>query len=162
MTKKNIFLLTVLVGVAAVWVIYFSGWFAMGHIGITHDIHVARQGVVPRKNPQTPAAPVAAVPAKPVVTFLFNRAYALTELKVVLASAFATNTSVLPAWRLITTSNSIPIKMITYGQYIPGMKPWVENHPAQPLLPGESYKLIVKAGSRLQGEYEFKMPPAPR
>ena len=162
MTKRNIFFTLVLVALAGFWMVNFSGWFATSKISITHSIHApqqprqansARNG---RRNAQTTTT---AAPAQPVVTFLFNRAYSLTDLKIVSATALATNVSALPVWHLTTESNSVPLKTFTYGQYIVGMKPWVSGVHAQPLLPGETYKLIVEAGKRTKGEYEFKIPP---
>jgi len=163
MTKRNIFFTVVLVALVGLWVVNFSGWFATSRISITHNIHAPRQArtaASAARNSSGNATPTAAAATvQPVVTFLFNRAYALTDLKVVLASAFATNTSTLPAWHLTTESNSVPLKTFTYGQYIVGMKPWVSGVHTQPLLPNETYKLIVQAGARTKGEYEFKMPP---
>ena len=161
MKKRDIFFTVVLLALAGFWVVNFSGWFDTSRISITHSVHAPqqpRQAANPaRRNAQ---AAVAAAPVQPVVTFLFNRAYALTDLKIVSATALATNASALPVWHLTTESNSVPLKTFTYGQYIVGMKPWVSGVHAQPLLPGETYKLIVEAGRRTKGEYEFKMPPA--
>jgi hypothetical protein len=147
MTKKNIFLLSLVVVLAGVYVIYFSGWFGTKNIQIMHDVHPARRAVNARTPPQ------------PIISFGFTREYQLTEVKVVAASALATNASALPVWHLSSESNSFPVKMIIYGQFIRGMKPFVANSRPQPLQPNETYRLFVKAGSRTEGEYEFKTPP---
>ena len=157
MTKKNIFLLSLVVVLAGVYVIYFSGWFGTKNIQIMHDVHPARRAVNPRRSSLPSANAGAAV--QPLISFGFTREYQLTEVKVVAASALATNASALPVWHLSSESNSFPVKMIIYGQFIRGMKPFVANSRPQPLQPNETYRLFVKAGSRTEGEYEFKTPP---
>ncbi|HEX4342861.1 MAG TPA: hypothetical protein VH255_05695 [Verrucomicrobiae bacterium] len=147
MTKKNIVLTLCLVIMAAVWVIYFSGWFTKQNIEIMHNFHSQRKRAG-SNNTST----------APVLSFGFSREYQLVELKVLSESALHTNAAPLPEWHLTSESNSVPLKMLIYGQWIQGMKPAVPNSRPHPLQPGQSYRLLVKTTTGQEGDYEFKSP----
>lgn len=145
MTRKNIFLITFLVILIGGYAIYLSGLFAKENIQIMHNIHGPRQ-----RSGNTPNTAV--------VTFGFTHPYELTDVKVVSVKEWETNSSPVPLWHLISDSNSIPLKMMIYGQWIRGMKPAVAGVRTRPLLPGETYLLTVKAGARRFGQHEFHVP----
>ena len=149
MTKKNIALTVLFVALVAVWVICFSGWFTKERIDVMLDLHTQRRRA---GNNNTPDAPLA--------TFGFNHPYQLVEVKVLSARALLTNAAPLPEWHLVSESNSVPVKMIIYGQWLQGMKPAFANTRPKPLQPGESYHLFIKAVSGEEGDYDFKMPPS--
>jgi len=148
MTKKNIFLTALFVVLVAVWAVCFSGWFKKERIDVMLDLHSQRR----RAGNNGPDMPLA--------TFGFSHEYQFVEVKVVSASALLTNAAPLPEWHLVSESNSVPVKMVIYGQWIQGMKPAFANARAKPLQPGESYHLFIKAVSGEEGDFNFKMPPS--
>ncbi|MDH7504126.1 MAG: hypothetical protein QHJ82_15620 [Verrucomicrobiota bacterium] len=93
------------------------------------------------------------------VTFTLEDRYRLTEIKVVPVDALATNRNPTPLWHLISKSNSLPTKGFAYGQPIRGMQPASDKARPQPLRPGVTYRLYVKAG-RARGEIDFQGKPA--
>lgn len=93
------------------------------------------------------------------VTFTLEDRYRLTEIKVVPVDALATNRNPTPLWHLISKSNSWPTKGFAYGQPIRGMQPASDIARPQPLRPGVTYRLYVKAG-RAHGEIDFQAKPA--
>jgi hypothetical protein len=50
-------------------------------------------------------------------------------------------------WHLISDSNSIPTKSITYGYPIKGMKQAVARSRPEPLAPDVDYVLFLEAGN---------------
>ncbi|HEY2083585.1 MAG TPA: hypothetical protein VGI88_12445, partial [Verrucomicrobiae bacterium] len=62
----------------------------------------------------------------------------------------------LPAWELKSDSNSVPTKLFSYGDRIHGMKPIVSNARPDPLIPGETYRLIIEVGSH-KTEHDFTL-----
>ena len=88
------------------------------------------------------------------VNFTLGTPFRLTSLKVVSVTALESNKYALPVWELKSDSNSVPIKMFSYGERIRGMKPAIENIKPEPLEAGTTYRLIVEAGS-LKAEHDF-------
>ena len=144
MTKKNIFLLGLLVVIAAAWLIFFRN--PPAKIQIMHNVHGPR-----RRAGNFNAA------TGPILTFGFDREYELTDISVVQASALKTNDTPVPVWHLVSESNSIPVKTIFYGQWVRGMKAAMGTRP-QALHQNESYRLSLKAVTGETGDYEFKAP----
>ena len=146
MTKKNWVLISIALVLAAVYVFYFTDWFRPKVI-IIH--HVSREMHIARRFPGAKEA--LTVP----VTFGLEQNYKFTDIKVVVLDAWQTNQNTLPLWHLVSNSNSVPVKMFTYGQNIRGMKPAVPGTRAEELQPGITYRLFVKAGS-VTGQHDFK------
>jgi hypothetical protein len=143
MTKKNWLLILAAVALAAFYAFYFTDWFQPKTIKIFH----ATRNLHPR---------MLRGGALPALQFGINRQLQLTELRVVPAAGFQTNKNVLPLWHLVTDSNSVPVKMFSYGQFIGGMKPAIKGTRAQPLETNVTYRLIVTAG-KFKGEHDFEL-----
>jgi hypothetical protein len=69
---------------------------------------------------------------------------------------FQKNPRATPVWRLISDSNSVPIKMFTYGEHIHGMRPAFQGDEPQDLQTNEVYRLFVTAGW-VHGQMDFKL-----
>jgi len=138
MTKNGITLAVLAVVLAAVYVFYFTDWLRKETIQIIPTIRPGRAVTAPRDPDQVPTYPV---------SFAFDGKYKLTSLKVVAAEDLATNKYPLPLWHLVSDSNSVPIKAVTYGQCPKGMKPAVARSRPEPLQPEVEYMLLLEAGS---------------
>jgi hypothetical protein len=141
MTKKQWLLILVTVALGTVYVIYFSGWLKPQTIRIFHTSRNLR--------PQVQQGGV-----MPSLIFGLNRSLKLTELKVVPLAAWQANPKVLPVWHLLSTSNSVPIKIFYYGQRIGGLPPAIPGDRPQPLDTNTVYRLFIRAG-KLAGKHDF-------
>ena len=130
MNKKTWILVAVAIALGAVYIIHFSNWFKPKIMSIAHNGRFGR------------------------VNFTLGDTYRLTALKVVSVSALESNKYALPAWELKSDSNSVPVKMFSYGDRIRGMKPAVDNTRPEPLEPGTTYRIFVEAGS-LKAQHDF-------
>lgn len=146
MTKKNWFLIFTAIVLATVYVVYFTDWFRPKIIVIHHISREIRTGRRPHDASQPLTVPV---------TFGLEKICKLTEVKVVALSAWQTNQDTIPLWHLISSSNSVPVKMFGYGQNIRGMKPAVPGTRAEELQPGITYRLFIIAGSAT-GQHDFQ------
>jgi hypothetical protein len=81
------------------------------------------------------------------VFFALNDDFRLTSVKVIPFTGDKFDPMGLPAWQLISDSNSVPTRAFRYGQNIPGMKPKLKDTKPDPLQPGVTYRLLVEAGS---------------
>jgi hypothetical protein len=147
MTKKNWLMIIALVGLAGVYVFYFTGWFKPQIIHISHTSRAIRMRF--RNNN-------AASPTTVPITFGLEPQYRLTEIKVVPLAAWQTNQNVMPIWHLIADTNSVPIKIFVYGQRIRGLKPEVPGAHAEPLQPDVTYRLFITAG-KAKGQHDFEV-----
>jgi hypothetical protein len=132
MNKKSWVLVALAIVLGAVYLIHFTSWFKPKVMLISHNERFGE------------------------INFNLGTPYRLTDIKVVSVSALASNKYALPAWELKSDSNSAPIKLFSYGQRIHGMKPLVSNAQAEPLTPGETYRLFVDAGPQ-KAQYDFKL-----
>ena len=132
MNKKSWFLIALAIVLGAVYIIHFSNWFKPKVMMISHNERFGE------------------------VNFNLGNPYRLTDVKVVSVSALASNKYALPAWELKSDSNSAPIKLFSYGERIHGMKPIVSNARPDPLIPGETYRLIIEVGSH-KTEHDFTL-----
>ena len=137
MNKKSLILITVAIALGAVYIIHFSNWFKPKVMAIAHNGRFGR------------------------VNFTLGTPFKLTSLKVVSVSALESNKYALPVWELKSDSNSVPVKMFSYGERIRGMKPALNDTKPEPLEPGATYRLIVEAGS-LKAEHDFTADAADR
>ncbi len=143
-------MLILLLGLAAVYAFYFTGWFKPKIIQISHTSRVFDRRVSDRARLDPPMTPI---------TFSVEPPCRITELKVVPLAAWQTNQNTLPLWHLIATSNSAPIKIFIYGQRLRGLKPAIPGTEARLLQPGVTYRLLLTAG-RAKGQHDFEIKPA--
>jgi len=136
---------------AAVFVYAFTDWGRRPGMQISHAATFR-----PNANAKQRARNIN--PILPVVRFNLDRAYQLTEIKVVRLSEWQTNQLALPLWHLITDSNSIPTRRFNYGASLRGMKPIAPRVRPQPLETNVSYRLFLTAGS-VMGQHDFALPP---
>jgi hypothetical protein len=148
MTKKNWLLIAFALALGVVYVRYFTGWFRPQPIQIAHTSRNLRARNLPPG-------------AAPPLTFGLNRQCQLTEIKVVPLAAGQTNQDRLPVWHLISDSNSVPVKVFSYGQGIRGMRPAVIGSRAQPLETNVAYRLFVADG-QAKGQHDFEIKPGNR
>jgi hypothetical protein len=161
MDKKNIFLVGIVVVLAAVYVVYFTDWFRPKVIQISHIYRTARvtraaRGARAARN--VPAPQDAAVTQR--LIFGLGQNYLLKEVKVVPLAALLTNKFALPVWHLVTSSNSVPLHLFLYGQGIRGMRPAAAGSRPEPIQPGVTYRLFVTA-TKGRGQQDFQIDAAP-
>lgn len=143
MTKKNLLLLLLTLGLAMAYAIWFTDWFRPKVVKIAHtnrNLHRNR----------------ARGHALPNLIFHLNPQIRCTDLKVVPLAAYESNKSAVAAWHLVSDSNSVPLKTFTYGQLIRGLKPAIPGIRAQPLTNNVTYRLLVTAG-KIKGEHDFEL-----
>lgn len=127
-------MVSVAIVLCIVYTIFFTSWFKPKNMLIAHNERFGQ------------------------VNFDLGYAYRLTSLKVVSVSALESNKYALASWELKSDSNSVPIKMFSYGERIRGMKPIVSNATPEPLTPGATYRLLVEAGSQ-KAQHDFTIDP---
>lgn len=142
MSKKTIALVLFAVVLAAVYVYYFTDFFA------SPVIHISWRPRIERSRQNTPSFSG---------SFSFDTKCKLTELKVVQLSDIETNKYAHAVWHLISDKSSSPTKGVVYGESIKGMKPKIPKMKAEPLQPATKYRLFIEAGKR-KGELDFEMP----
>jgi hypothetical protein len=146
MTNKNVGLLVVVFALVGLAVFLNWGRFRSVPVQIG-DRSIEARGWLTNRFKNSPAKPV---------LFLLDRTLRLTSVSVL---ASASNGAPRPIWHLISTSNSVPTKEFIYGVGIQGMKPAVKGPGAEPLQPGEKYRLLIEAGSK-KAQHDFV--PVPR
>ena len=143
MTKKNLFLVSLLLVAVVVYVVYFTDWFKSKTLAINYTIRNQPALLQPRG-------------AIPVLMFILNAEVEFTEIKVVPLARFETNKNVVPLWHLVSDSNSVPLKVFPYGQMISGMRPAIKGVRAELLATNVSYRLLVTAG-KITGQRDFEL-----
>lgn len=136
-----------LIGVAAilafVYVYFFTSSFRSPRIEMIAQIRPTR-GV---------RAPAGEIPVEPI-SFAFDRKYTITSIRVVVEQDEKTNKYPHALWHMISDSNSLPTKVLIYGQAPRGMKPKVPRARPEPLEPDVVYKIYVEAGDA-KGDKRF-------
>ena len=151
MTKKAIALICLALILAGIYVNNFTDLIHPPVIQIMAKSRpVAPQRAMRQRNRPTKVQ---------AVTFQLDDKYRLTSIKVVPAEAYRTNKYAIPAWHLVSSSNSVPINGFIYGMRIQGMKDAKTNSRPEVLEPGKLYRVVVEAG-RARGEDEFRTIPA--
>jgi hypothetical protein len=140
MTKKNLVLVLFALGLAAVYVVWFTDWFRPKTLQIFHTSRNLR--------------PDARFGSS--LTFAVTPQVRFTELKVVPLAAYETNKNALPVWHLISDSNSVPVKIFYYGQHIPGMRPELKGVRPEPLQSNVMYRMFIAAG-KAKGQHDFEL-----
>ncbi|HEX3624265.1 MAG TPA: hypothetical protein VH280_02460 [Verrucomicrobiae bacterium] len=136
MDKKNTLLVVVLLVLVSVYAVFFTDWFKPRVIKLFYTTR--------------PLEHFRARQSLPYVLFGLEGRYQLTELKIVPLDDPAAR----PVWHLISDSNSVPLKMFTYGEYIHGMRPEYKGERAGDLVTNKTYRLFVSAG-RAHGQVDF-------
>ena len=150
MTKNGILLSIIAVILAAVYAVYFTDWFKKDGIQIIPTVRPGSKSEIPRDPDEVPVHRV---------SFALDGKYKLTCVKVHVASELATNKYATPLWHLISDSNSVPTKSITYGLDVKGMKPAVPRARPEPLLANVEYTLVLEAGN-VRAQTNFHTTPA--
>jgi len=140
MTKKNLLLIILAIGLATTYVVWFSNWFQ------PKTLHIFSTNRNLRPNARLGTS----------LVFAVNHETRFTEIKVVSQAAFETNKSAAPVWHLVSDSNSVPVKIFFYGQNIGGMHPAIKGVRPQPLETNVSYRMLISAG-KLKGEHDFEV-----
>jgi hypothetical protein len=143
MTKRSLLLIAVAIVLGTIYVVAFSDLFSKPKIEIIAQIR-------PTRNVRTAPGDV---PVDPV-SFAFDKKYSLTSIRVVSAEEEKTNKYPHELWSLITDSNSMPTKVLVYGQPPRGMKPKVPRAKAEALEPDVIYHIYLQAG-KATGEKKF-------
>jgi len=151
MTRKFWLLIALAVLLGGLSLYLNKDWFRKDNIQISHRSRPARGPWFRRGRRADDSA------ANPIV-FLFDRRIRLKSVKVVPLSDIETNKFPQPIWQLVSDSNSIPVKDLTYGVRVPGMRPAFKGTEAEPLEPGVKYRLFVVAG-QYKAEHDFEPEP---
>jgi len=143
MTKKNLLLVLLAIGLATVYVVWFTDWFRPKTVYIYHTNRNLRPNLA-RGN------------ALPNLIFGLKPQIQLTELKVISLPELETNKDATPVWHLISDSNSVPVKSFYYGQYIGGMRPKFKGVRAEALESNITYRMFITAG-KVKGQHDFEL-----
>ena len=144
MSKKNYFLIALVLVFAAVYVVYFTNWFRAKTIKISctsRPNRTARAGA----------------PAEQVL-FALDDYYSLNEIKIAPLDAVQTNKLGEPVWHLVADEGSDDVKTFAYGERISGMDPAITGTQAEPLREGVTYRVFIAAG-RAKGQLDFQLGP---
>jgi len=138
MNNRSTFLTAAVLILGAIYVYFFTDWFAKRQIQISFRTFPGR---------------AVKSDVEPVV-FLLDKQYKVTSIKVVSADEVLTNKFPHPLWHLIAETNSTPLTDFGYGERVKGMKPSVPKLVAEKLVPEAKYRIIVDAG-KIHGERDF-------
>jgi len=147
MTRKMWMLVALAIILGGLSLYLNKDWFAKDNIQISHRSRPARGPWFRRgKHDDSTVNPI---------VFLFDRRVRLKSVKVIPLSDIETNKFPQPIWHLVSDSNSVPVKDLTYGVRIPGMHPAYKGTDAEPLQPGTKYRLLVEAG-KYKAAHDFE------
>ena len=150
MNRKQWMLIALVAALGGISLYLNRDWFAGDNIHIYHRSLPVRAGLFKRsKRPPIPENSL----VNPVV-FGFDRKLKLTSVEVFPLSTIETNKYALPIWHLVSESNSIPTKDLTYGVPVKGMHPKVPGATPDELQPGEKYRLVIETAS-LKAQHDF-------
>jgi len=150
MTRKMWILLALAIILGGLSLYLNTDWFAKDNIQITHRSRPVRSPWFRRgKQDESTVNPI---------VFMLDRRTRLKMLKVVPLSDIETNKYPQAIWHLISDSNSIPVKNLTYGMRIQGMHPAYKGSEPRPLEPGVKYRLFLEAGP-YKAQHDFEAEP---
>ena len=92
------------------------------------------------------------------VIFTLDAYYKLTGIEVAPLDREHPDAVQVPLWKLVSKSNSVPVKVFTYGQVIKGMEPYLPSVQPDPLVPGAIYRIEVSAGQLKGASLPFDHP----
>jgi hypothetical protein len=142
MDKKNTLLVIALLALVSIYVVFFTDWFKPRVINLFYTTR--------------PIEHFRARRDLPYILFGLEGRYRLTEIKIVSVDDLQKHPGAPPVWHLISDSNSVPIKMFTYGEHIHGMRPKFGGAEPQDLQTNETYRLFVTAGGA-HGQMDFQL-----
>jgi len=143
MTKNNLLLILFALGLATVYVVWFSDWFTPKKVEISYtnrNLH--------RNAGRGNALRNLIFGVRPLTRF--------KELKVVPLAEFETNKSAVAVWHLVSDSNSVPVKTFFYGEHIPGMRPAISGVGPDALATNVTYRMFITAGN-VKGQRDFEL-----
>jgi len=151
MNKRNLSLLLLLLTLLGTILYLSRDWFARAEIQIGYTIRPNRLS----ERQQRRFGP--AVQDQPyTLTFFFDKRYALESVKVVRVREIETNRFAHPLWELVSDSNSVPVKTLTYGVSVRGLHPKVRGAQADALQQDVPYRLLLETGGR-EASYDFTL-----
>jgi hypothetical protein len=154
-SRKEYFLVGLVVVLVGLYVVCFTDWFRPGTLRIEHSTRVLREA-------WNGAQRVDSTGKEELgnVSFTLHGTFMLDSVKVVPLAEYLTNKYVPPTWALESGSGSDPVSGFAYGMNIAGMKPVHQGRTPELLEPGRTYRLIVEAG-RVRGEHDFSIGGTP-
>ena len=153
MTKKHVFWILAALCIGGVWLYANRDWFAAARIQIHTRLVPTTMMRFQRRSALATAS--ANAPAAAPVMFEWERKLKLTSIAVVPVAAAETNKYPHETWHLVSDSNSVPTRGFIYGAMVPGMRAATKGLQAEPLVPGEKYRLLLQAGS-FKAEHDFE------
>ncbi len=154
MMRKQWLLAGLAVVLAGISLYLNRDWFASKDIHIYHRSLPDRASLIrgrkPVRNNDSPTDPI---------FFGFDRKLKLTSVEVFPVKELETNKYAHPIWHLVSDSNSVPVKDITYGALIKGMRPALKAATPDDLQPGEDYRLVIHTASSEKAEHDFVPNP---
>ena len=145
MTMRTIVLivLAALLGAGALW---WGDWFKEPTIKILAQSRPMRGGRNPAPQGDSPVDPV---------SFMFDRKYALTEIRVVAEEDEKTNRYPHALWHVVADKSAPADNVLVYGRTPRGMKPKIPRARPEPLEPDVVYHLYITAEDA-KGDIRFK------
>ena len=153
MNKRQFFLFVLLVLLAGGAIYMFKDSFGNRPIQIEYAI---RPGP-PQRRPQAPGEDPTSGKKGYNVIFNLGQKLSLTSVKVISVEDALTNKFPHPLWNMVSDSNSIPTKTLTYGGWIRGLRPYYKGTSPEPLEPGGSYRLLIETAKQ-KAEKDFEIP----
>ncbi len=148
MTAKHWMLIALVALLGGLSLYLNRDWFAGDNIHIYHRSLPVRTGLFKRKRPPADDSLV-----NPVI-FGFDRRLKLVAVQVIPVSDIETSKYPHAIWHLVSESNSVPTKDLTYGVPVKGMHPKISGTTADSLQPGERYRLLIETAS-LKAQHDF-------
>ena len=153
MTRKQWMLSGLVVALSGISLYLNRDWFASKDIHIYHRSLPDRASLIRgRRTAQKNASPT------DPVFFGFDRRLKLTSIEVFPVKEL-TNKYAHAVWHLVSDSNSVPVKDITYGVPIKGMRPALKAATPDDLQPGEDYRLVIHTATAEKAEHDFVPNP---
>lgn len=145
MTKRSLFLIGLAVALAGAYVIFFTNWFNPPRVEMIAQIR-------PLRGARAATGDTVVDP----VSFAFPDKYRLKSIRVVPAEEEKTSKYPRELWHLISDSNSMPTKVLIYGQTPKGMKPKIPRARPEPLEPDVKYHIYVETDDGAKGDKFFQ------
>jgi hypothetical protein len=153
MTRKQWLLLAFALMLGGISLYLNKDYFAGDNIHIYHRSRPARMGLFRRK--KTTAEDSLVDP----VLFGFDRKLKLKAVQVIPIADIETNKYPHAIWDLVSESNSVPTRDLTYGIPLKGMHARISGTFPDQLQPGERYRLLIETASK-KAQHDFI--PAPK